>query len=273
VKKYDLLIFTFLLFCLSRAYSQDSLRRKTKFSFGFNVATNIPQGAFARNDSVALPFVSGVLPNLINVRDSNNINGYAKTGFHFNLYATYLFTDHFGAMLSVGGNFNSFDVSTLSANEDEQYSGYGFGGVPPTFTCSGNYYIGEYFIGPYFKIPTQSKNFSFEFKILLGVITANYPNLTFNYNYMGSTASQTEVVKEGLGFGYNLGGGFKYLIDKGLIGLHLGFVYTGGSINYPGYSISSSSNGITTPLIYYSVSKTITSLGSIQFSFGGSVEL
>jgi len=242
-------------------YSQDSTKHIRKLSIGFSIGTNAPHARYAQSDSVAVPFIS-------NVNDMNNINGYAKNGFHFNIYSTYMITQQFGAMLSIGGNFNSFDILTLNIQAYDQYAGNFFTSTPPpSFTISGSYYVGEYLIGPYFKFHIGPPNLSLELKVLLGVVTANYPTLTYSYDYMGTIATQTETVKVGNGFGYNISGGYMYTILKGLIGLHLDVGYTGADINYPSYTTSS--NGISTA---YDSPKSM-SLGILQFTLGGSIEL
>jgi hypothetical protein len=276
MKKYTLLIFILILAFSAKVFSQDEEEDENNFkhfNIGFNAGTNTPEGTYAKNDSVALFYYNSVLPNRLNQRDTNSINGYAKSvGFHFNVYVLYRLSMRFGFMLSAGGNFNSFDVSSLNANESSEYSGYSFGGSPPSFTCNGSYYVGEYLFGPYLKFPIIRPDLSVEFKALLGMATANYPTLTYSYDYMGTTATQTEVVKNGNGLAYTIGGGFKYTILHRLIGLHLGANYTRSNITYPGFTMSSSSGGVSTSPVYYSIPKSITSVALIQFTFGVSVE-
>lgn len=231
MKKYIFIAFTALLTYSLPAFSQDDEDNFKRFNIGFNVGLNTPKGTFSRDDSVALPY----MPGNPSIRDTNTINGYAKSGgFHFNAYVTYMLTMRFGAMLAVGGNFNSFDVSTLTSNADAEYAGNGFGGTPPSFSSSGSYYVGEYLLGPYCKFQVGPENLYIEGKALLGAATANYPTLTYSYTYMGTTATQTEVVKTGTGLCYTVGCGVKYSILNRLIGLHLGVAYTGSSITYPG---------------------------------------
>jgi hypothetical protein len=263
MKNSIILSFFSVLFISSYTYSQDTLRKGNKLSIGLNIGANFPQDAYSSKDSSKLPVVNG----------ANDISGYAKIGFHFRAYFNYMFTHYLGAMASVGGNLNSMDISTLNIQTDAEYSAHGFTGIPPSFSNSGSYYIGEYLIGPYLKIPTGNKNFSIECKLLLGLVTANYPTLTYAYNYMGTIATQTESFKNGSGFGYNIGGGLKYSIDKGLIGLHLGIGYTSASITYSSYTLSYSSGGISIPPVTYISSLSMSWLGIIQCTLGGSLEL
>ncbi len=268
MNKNVFILFICLFASIVPAFSQEEDENNfKKFNFGFNVGVSIPERAFARNDSVALPNYSGVLPVQYNQRDSGTINGYAKAGFHFNVYGRYMLIQNIGVMISIGGNFNSFDVSTLSSNAAAQYKGYGFSGTPPVFSASGSYYVGEYLFGFYFKVPLVSPNLSAEFNILFGDVMATYPTLTYTYTNMGVTASQAEKTNIGNGIGYNLAGGFKYTIANGKMALHLGAGYTGCSVSYPSYTVSTSGLSNT-----YNVPKSM-SLGLLQFTIGGSIEI
>ncbi len=214
---------------------------------------------------------SNMLPIAASNKDTNNLSGYAKTGFHFDLYLTYQLIPHLGIMLSVGGNMNSYDVTTLNTQYADQYTSHGGNGNLPAFTASGSYYIGQYLLGPCINIPAGTGGLSIEAKALFGLTTANYPGLSYSYSFFGTTISNTFSVKSASGFGYNVGAGLKYSLPGGLIGLHLGVAYGGSSISYPSYT-SSYSDGTTTQTTTYNVPKAM-SLAMLQITIGASVDL
>ena len=49
-----------------------------KLSIGVNIGANMPMSGFGKTDSNMLPIAASN-------KDTNNLSGYAKTGFHFDL--------------------------------------------------------------------------------------------------------------------------------------------------------------------------------------------
>src|ERR1700677_1516684 len=135
----------------------NSANAQSKLSFGLNVGAGIPMGAYAKHDSTALP-VAGSTMNAGKGNDTTKLNGFAKTGFSFNVYGQYMLAGPIGVKLMIGGTMNSYDVATLNsdfANLQSKY--YGTSTGSPTFTAS-SYYVGQYFIGPCLKLPAGKMN-------------------------------------------------------------------------------------------------------------------
>jgi hypothetical protein len=226
---------------------QSSIDNDSKFHFGLNIGYCLPSGDFSSSDISKEPIKKS--PST----DSTNISGYAKGGFHFNIYGAYMFNSSIGAMLSIGGSMNSYDIGSFNSNFS---IGYPSNATPPVYTVSGNYFIGQFLVGPYFNF-SASDNLKIEFKALIGLTTANYPALSFTYNYNSAyeTISETGsfTVNSTSGFGYNIGAGLEYMVT-GNLGLHFNLCYGGSSISYPSYTRSYSeiitilnSNTTTTP--------------------------
>jgi len=252
MKKLTILSATLLtLGMLNSAKSQDLAH---KLSFGLNVGVGIPGGDFSKNDGSALPLANTTTP------DTTKYNGFAKTGFHFDVYGTYMFSSHVGAMLSLGGTMNSFDAATLQTVANSN------GGSGAVVTSSGNYFVGQYLVGPYVALPLGSNKLQLELKGLVGLVTANYPTI----DYAQGLGTGTITVKSGSGFGYRFGAGLKYMVAD-MIGLHFDLGYTGSSITYSSstqtQSFGSMSQSETDP-----VSKTM-SLSLMQVTVGVSVDL
>jgi len=226
-----------------------------KLSFGLNVGCGIPGGDFSKNDGTALPIANA------KGADTTKYNGFAKTGFHFNIYANYMFSTNVGATIVIGGTMNTFDAATLQTVANTNNTG-----SPAVVTSSGNYYVGQYLIGPYFAFPLGSDKVSLELKGLVGLVTANYPTI----DYAEGLGTGSIAVKSGSGFGYSGVVGLKYMLTD-MFGLHLDVGYLGSSISYSSstqtQSYAGMSQSYTDP-----VSKTM-SLSLIQVTIGASVDL
>src|SRR5580698_2942362 len=111
-----------------------------KFSFGYNYGTSAAQGDFGANSNTKLPVSRNFKPP----KDTTQLNGYAKNGFHYDIYATYEFIPHISAMLSVSGDQYNFDIRTLSTEYGQFYS-------PNSYyvTTGDNYYAVQYLAGLY----------------------------------------------------------------------------------------------------------------------------
>jgi hypothetical protein len=150
MKKLTLIAATFIT--LGVLYTgQNSVVAQSKFSFGLNVGAGIPMGAYAKNDSTALPLSSSTV-NAGKGNDTTKYNGFAKTGFHFNVYGQYMIVGPVGLKVMIGGTMNSYDIATYNTNYDYLYakSNPNSGGLP-VWTDSKSYFIGQYLIGPCLK--------------------------------------------------------------------------------------------------------------------------
>ena len=233
-----------------------------KLSFGVNVGYGIPGGDFSSTDASKQPVVE--YPST----DTTHVSGYAKSGFHFNVYGDYMFASVIGGMISIGGNMNSYDVATLNSNVATAYTKAGFNGTLPAFTVSGSYYVGQYLIGPYVSIPAGSK-LRIEIKALVGLTSVNYPTLSYSYSFFGSPISETITVKSSSGFGYNFGAGIKYMVTD-MVGLHFNVCYAGCSASYPSYT-ATASDGTNSSSQTHNTAMAM-SLSEIQVTVGASID-
>lgn len=230
-----------------------------KFIFGYDYGTSMPENDFAKHDTSKLPM--GRLYH----QDTTKLNGYAKSGFHYDFYFTYKFWQHLGVTALVSGNENSYDINTINSQYIALY--------PPNtviVTTGDNYSVTQYLIGPYISI-TPVDRLDIEIKALYGITTANYPGL----DYIGGSEITLYTARASSTMGYNVGIGIKFMAEEvkeiGLA-LHLNVNYMGTNINYPSYSITNYTpfdvfiNSST-----YNTPKTMT-MNILQVTFGISVE-
>lgn len=187
-----------------------------KMTIGVSVGAGIPMGAWGSKNSDTASSVQN---------DSTHIqNGYAKTGFHFDVTAGYLFSSSVGAMVYIGGNMNSFDAATYSTANGIK--------SPETFTAK-SYYIGQYLVGPYGSFGADKLKFNV--RLLVGLVTANRPTMTRTSTYGGQSYTDEYSGKGASGFGYQLGAGIVYSLNDNM-GLTVNLAYTGSSVTYTGYT-------------------------------------
>jgi len=196
-----------------------------KLTFSFNAGVAVPVGGFASKDSLKR-------------NDTTHANGFAKTGFQFNIDITYRVSKHVGIAARVGGALCSFDA----AGYTQAYN------VPSTFTvsASGKHYVGEYLIGPYFYLPA-SDNFGFEIKLLGGIVSSAYPEYTIASNIPNNYTSTTYKYTQASGFGYAFSFGGRLKVDENVAVL-ASVTYTGSDAKYNGLLV----NGSTTTNYGYS---------------------
>lgn len=255
-----------------------------KFCFGLDIGYSSPSGDFSSTNQTKQPIV------LYPSTDTTHIAGYAKGGMHFNAYATYMFGPHVGAMLSIGGSLNKYDVSTLNSEIYAISIANGPGWeVIPSFTTNKEYFIGQYLIGPYIQIPLTNK-LNLEFKGLFGLTSSNYPTLSYSSSFIISTYGQIETwatsnsYKTSLSFGYNIGAGLKYMITD-VLGLHFNLCYGGAAASYSSYTEtgttaisavtygSSTIPGSTSQINVTHKTPTTMSIGLIEVTVGASIDL
>lgn len=240
----------------------NSANAQSKLSFGLNVGYSAPSGDFSSTTPSKEPVVAS--PST----DTTHIAGYAKGGFHFNVYAAYMFSPVVGGMISIGGSMNGYDIATL--DENVVTASGGGASSAPVVTASGSYYVGEYLIGPYILIPTPGK-LKIEFKALFGLTSMNYPTLSYSESAGGFTASGNITVKSASGFGYNIGAGIEYLVTD-QIGLHFDIAYGGTTASYPSITQTASETGFPTTTKTQNTAMTM-SVGMIQPTVGVSINL
>ena|ERR1700739_3619584 len=147
-------------------------------------------------------------------------DGFAMTGFHFDVSAGYQIAGPVGVMALIGGNMNSFDVATYKSVYSVPSSG--------TYTVT-SYYSGQYLVGPFLSF--GGDNFKFNIRVLVGLITCNTPTST----YTDGSYSDVQSGNTGSGFGYQFGAGIKYNFNSSM-GLLVNVDYAGATINYTGYT-------------------------------------
>ncbi|HTB30443.1 MAG TPA: outer membrane beta-barrel protein [Bacteroidia bacterium] len=190
-----------------------------KFNIGVSVGAGMPMGAFGKSANNA-------------ANDTSHTNGWAKTGFHFDVNASYYFTNNIGGMLMIGGNMNGFNTSAyISANP----------GTPSTFTA-GSYYVGSYLLGPTLRIPLSDK-FGITARLLFGLMTVKDSKQSETWTGAGGTSYTTSsVFNSASTFGYDFGAGVKYGLTDNL-GLALNVDYLGGSPNFTTYTRTTTPSG------------------------------
>lgn len=247
--------FVFAGFCRAQKSNDSTGYSVGRFSFGFNVGNGYPLRNYANTTTSKLPM------SRLTGQDTNTISGYAKPGFHYEVYASYRVFKNISIMLAAGGDKDYYDINTLNI----QYSAF----FPPNAVSAYTgyeYYVTQFLVGPKLNFPL-SRYCSVECKALAGLTTIQNPNLVF-YNVKDTTVYSYPGVSA---FGYNLGLGFKYVAAEGYIGLHFSVSYAGAVFKYPNYTVYYSAGAITYNNTYNS-SKTMT-LGILQVAVGISIEL
>ena len=226
---------------------QDKSIRNDSPNKGFNISisagTSVPFKSFSSVDvkNSFWDFTSN---------DSVKLQGFAKTGIHVNITASYLFANKVGLMALFGNNSNAFDIFTFSNKV----------GVP--FITSDKYHIGEYMIGPYCSFPFSSK-FTFEANAMIGLVTANYPALSITI----VDTTETIAFNSGKCFGYGFGGLIKYNIT-GKIAVSVNAAYFQAKMTYPGWSQVFTLPGYYPVVIRHDNDETSMPMGMLQITAG-----
>ncbi len=220
-----LLLLTGLLLLLNTAngqyrYGHDSYQKK-RFAFSFNVGAGVPMQDFSK----------GGRP------DSTHAVGYASSGFHFEVCASYLIFDYLGIAAAL-------DNTLCPLNTGEYATAYN---VPDSFsvTAQGNHYIASYMIGPYLNLPVNNA-FNIEVKVMGGLVSAIYPDITILPNNLNNPTAQMFKYAHAQNFGYMISACGKYMVQQNFAFLAT-VSYTSSQIVYPGGLFQ-----ITTPAILQS---------------------
>jgi len=227
-----IILFTVLLFTGLSVHAQDYTRPITdqmpvpvsqdkKISLSFSVGAAVPLRNFGSNK------INGFWGN--NANDSTTLQGFAKTGFHFEIAGSYLFSDEVGIRAVFGSSSNSFDETSFSSAS----------GVINT-TASGNYNVDEFLIGPYlsFSIGTKVR---VNIGALIGIVNISYPDI---YQTVNDTLSDEWGFKGGVNFGYSAFAEIEYSISSN-IGILINASYTGSDITYNSWTWSGTSTNYT----------------------------
>lgn len=191
-----------------------------KFSLAINIGAAIPMQDFGSTN------VKNSFWDFTSV-DSTRLQGFAKTGFHFNITASYRLFNNWGITMLIGNNANAFDINTFSST-----IGY------PAGNSSTSYSTAEYLIGPYFSFPAGNKLF-IKVSALAGLVTNSYPPVDITLN---DTTSIEINFTAGRGFGYSLGAGIAYSVSSN-VNVLLNIAYTGALIKYNGWTETVSFTG------------------------------
>jgi opacity protein-like surface antigen len=216
-----------------------------KFSLSVSVGPAVPLADFASTN------VHGSFWDF-NSSDSTRLQGFAKTGFHFNITASYLLNDNFGLMVTFGSSSNPFDVNTFS-------SIVGF----PTTTPTGGYSFNEYLIGPFLKFNLVPK-LNVQISAMAGIVDLTYPELTFTLN---DTLSETIDFQGGLNFGYSFGAGLVYDVSN-TISILLNVSYTSATVTYGSWTQTYSIPGYYPVSFSHPTDKTFMVTGLLKQTIG-----
>ena len=204
----------------NRTTPKNDYGRRRKFNISLAMGAAVPMGDFGSNN-VKGSFWDFTSP------DSTRLQGFAQTGFHFEISMSYMFNDNFGIMAMLSGNSNSFDINTFSATVGYETS------------TTDDYYTGEYLIGPCFTYPGGESRFNVKGYAMIGAIETNYPELNFAFN---DTLSAVIDFNGGSGFGYCLGGGVSYAITPSTE-IFFNVSYTSSTITYSSWTETYNSPG------------------------------
>jgi opacity protein-like surface antigen len=243
MNKRSLYLFTILFFLVFQLKSQDE-------SFvALNVGGAIPQGDFAKNDSV-----SGGL-------------GYATSGFMFGFDGAFFPDDYLGiggTITFVNSNIDEGKYkSDLTRHIHEKYPDLE---IPDSIVIGYNLGSWRYInimIGPQGTI--RAGNFNIDLRALGGVSFVFQPQSLFQvFNDEGGTLfSRTRSDKAKAGFGYTLGAGIRYEFHNNYI-IRLSADYTGTKVSYETIDEITNDNGD----IETSTRRTDYSLSNIQIGIG-----
>lgn len=187
--KRKLFLLSMVLVYATGAFAQINkymVKDDPKFSIGVSLGAGIPLGDFG---NITSRFYSG----------DSRLPGYAKIGFHFNVSTSYMLTEHFGAIVLIGGNIHALNFNNFSGNGLHSIS----------ISSDGIHYLGHYMAGPVFVFPLNEM-WSLDAKVLAGLMTISYP--TTNYN--DSEFSVNYKYQSTMAISYGCGIGAKYKITE-----------------------------------------------------------
>jgi hypothetical protein len=214
-----------------------------KISIGLSVGAGLPMGNYGKSTKQGL--------------GDSTLQGYAKTGIHFNLNFGYKFTDMIGVMIMAGGNLNGYNGSAFDANVNN----------PAGTTVGTSHYIGSYLLGPFFNFAAGDK-LTINVRILAGLMTASYSTVTETFLpgslFQTSTQYQYGPAKT---LGYDGGAGLTFNATD-MVGISLGADYLGGTPVFTTFTETySAGNSTSTPHISTNHARPL-SIGIVNVSLG-----
>lgn len=254
--KLILLVGFSMSFLISIAQDYYEIPQKRKEPVKKELASSNSGFSIAVSAGPAIPFKNFVSTNVknsfwdFNSVDSVKLQGFAKSGIHFNLTASYLFPGGYGIMFMLGKNSNAFDITSFSKAV----------GVP--FGTSESYSTQEYLIGPFISFSEWSK-FEFEANAMIGLVTANYPMISQAI----ADTMKTIAFNAGRNFGFSLGGQAKYNITN-KIGVSIGVSYTQSKMIYRGWTDTYTAPGYYPYTMLHSTDVANMSMGILKFTGG-----
>lgn len=193
----------------------------SRLSFAFSVGAAVPLGDFGSNN------VKGSFWDFNSI-DSTRLQGFALTGFHFDVSFWYRINDFLGIELYYGGNSNSLDINGFSNT-----MGYVSNTSQPT------YYTPEYLIGPYYYFREGNK-FTCKLSAMIGLVTNTYPD--FNLMLNDTTTLKIKMNNGGSAFAYSFSAQLEYMLTP-RTSIYLNAGYTGAKISYAGWTIEQTAVG------------------------------
>ncbi len=194
-------------------YQPQQQQATSRVSFSISAGAGVPLGDFGSEN------VKGSFWDF-NSPDSTRLQGFAMSGFHFDIALWYKINDFLGAEIYYGGNVNSVDINGFSNT-----MGY------ISTTTQTSYYTPEYLIGPYYYFQVGNK-FTCKLSAMIGLVTNTYPTFSLKVN---DTTTYTRTLNSGgSGFAYSFGTQLEYAVTP-RTSLYMNVTYTGANIYYPGW--------------------------------------
>ncbi|TAH38362.1 MAG: hypothetical protein EYC69_14500 [Bacteroidetes bacterium] len=186
------LIILFLAATLPASYAQYESR---KGYAGFSIGASLPQGDFANNSS------------------EEGGAGFAKPGVALNLNFAYRIASNFGltAMVLIQSNsldesgfLNALNTSSNLAGTNRRY----------TSVDADSWGMSGFLVGGFASIPLGSGGkVILEPRALVGILTALSPRIKASYKEGFSNRWDEQQIGAGIGFGYGLGGSFRFNVS------------------------------------------------------------
>ncbi len=140
---------------------------------------------------------------------SDSTSGFARTGIGINVVYAFRMGHNLGFQLNVSYGSNKIDNRSLVNEGIKQYPNMTFNvesGTP--------WNTGQIIFGPYLRFPIGS-SLSLDFRGLIGLYSAYSPDFTLNgTSKTGEKADYFRNAANSYSFGYSIGTGLKYRIDK-----------------------------------------------------------
>lgn len=215
-----LLILCLLLFSTLFVYAQKEKKSRISLSIG----AAIPLGDIAENQ----------------LDSSLLMNGFAKTGFHFNMAYTYNFANNFGITAAFFGNVNPVNMNKYRS-EYQRVIKEGFPILEDvTFTHDndkGSWTTGGLLIGPNINF-YLARHFYLEVRGLIGLGLGYSPEIHNTMTYEDFSFSYEQQADHTEAFAWNVGAGFNYRFDKLFIRLNVDYLssnlkFNNLNIKYP----------------------------------------